>query len=73
MSGEDTQGEEGPSEDIEMLIEKVREHAVIYDPTLPDYKNSGRKDLLWINIASELNKEGTIMFLFIMLLNECFY
>lgn len=38
----------------EQLIEKVKNHPILYDLTNSDYKNIKKKDKVWDEIALEL-------------------
>ena len=41
------------------LIQMVREYPLIYDKGHPDHLNSEMKMVIWEQIATELNEEGT--------------
>ena len=41
------------------LIQMVREYPLIYDKGHPDHLNSEMKTVIWEQIATELNEEGT--------------
>ena len=41
------------------LIQMVREYPIIYDKGHPDHLNSEMKTVIWEQIATELNEEGT--------------
>ena len=41
------------------LIQMVREYPLIYDKGHPDHLNSKMKTVIWEQIATELNEEGT--------------
>ena len=46
-----------PDED-EILIEFVQNHEILYNLKDPDFKNTLKKDLIWIEAGLILNKEG---------------
>ena len=53
------------------LIQMVREYPIIYDKGHPDHLISEMKMVIWEQIATELNKEGTfeyflLIFIFIV-------
>ena len=41
------------------LIQMVRQYPIIYDKGHPDHLNSEMKTVIWEQIATELNEEGT--------------
>ena len=41
------------------LIQMVQEYPLIYDKGHPDHLNSEMKTVIWEQIATELNEEGT--------------
>ena len=41
------------------LIQMVHEYPLIYDKGHPDHLNSEMKTVIWEQIATELNEEGT--------------
>lgn len=43
---------------IELLIEKVKQCPVIYDLSHPDYKNVKGKNKIWDEIGKELETSG---------------
>ena len=56
------------------LIQIVREYPIIYDKGHPDHLNSEMKMVIWEQIATELNEEGTfehflLIFIFIIQYN----
>lgn len=42
----------------EELIESVRNFPVLYDQTQEQYRNCDYKDIIWKQVAKELNVEG---------------
>ena len=49
---------EWTNDEIEQLIDIVRNKPVLYDLQSIDYRNSGLKELEWIKISSEMQKPG---------------
>ena len=47
------------------LIQMVRQYPIIYDKGHPDHLNSEMKTVIWEQIATELNEEGTFEHFFI--------
>ena len=41
------------------LIQMVRQYPIIYDKGHPDHLNSEMKTVIWEQIVTELNEEGT--------------
>jgi hypothetical protein len=45
-------------EQVEFLITLVSDHPMLYDPTDPLHKDTGRQRLVWIEIAETLGLEA---------------
>lgn len=46
------------AEEIELLIEKVKERPLLYNLKHAEYKNAGKKELAWMAVSQILNKTG---------------
>jgi len=45
-------------DNIESLIDCVRENPILYNMSAPEYRNTGKKDLVWQEISDSLKIEG---------------
>lgn len=40
------------------LIEAIKNHPILYDKSLKDYRKSAPTELAWVSIAKEVNADG---------------
>ncbi|OXA48457.1 Transcription factor Adf-1 [Folsomia candida] len=45
------------NEDMELLIETVRSNPILFDVKSKDNKNSGKNELVWLNVSSTVGKD----------------
>jgi hypothetical protein len=45
-------------DELESLIENVRERRILYDTISKENKNAGKKELEWLNVSQALGKDG---------------
>lgn len=50
------------SQQREQLIDFVKSNEALYKVSHPEYKNTEKKDRLWLEIGTLLNKKGKFVF-----------
>jgi len=63
-NNEDADGDkvDKDADKVEQLIECVRRRSILFDLTSKNNKNTAKKELKWVAVATEMNEEGKQLF-----------
>lgn len=50
---------------LDLFINVIQNHPIVYDKTLKDFKNTRKKEEAWVNIANQSRMTGNDIFILI--------